>query len=287
MKYCEDYAALLDPYIDGELSPEDTARVREHLRQCDGCRAYVQSALLMRDAFPEIEDTEVPDGFAESVMGAIRSGAAPQKKRRSPWVKVLVPLAACCAIAILVKSMPMDFSGTDTAAPNSTMTEESTPDTTQDTAAAAQDDAETAQEDVSAARFSVPQTGESGDTTIPPTESEITEDVAPKVSTYTAPTNGESDADQPEAQSDGSTTTFTTTAEAQSWFATLTLTQEQAGTALEDLPADTPVSSDPVSGGTIYWLTQEQFDVLLVQLGNPSYTLEGDGDLARVILLPE
>lgn len=25
MKYCEDYAALLDPYIDGELSPEDTA----------------------------------------------------------------------------------------------------------------------------------------------------------------------------------------------------------------------------------------------------------------------
>ena len=39
MRYCEDYAALLDPYIDGELSPEDTARVREHLHQCDGCRA--------------------------------------------------------------------------------------------------------------------------------------------------------------------------------------------------------------------------------------------------------
>ena len=60
MKYCEDYAALLDPYIDGELSPEDTARVREHLHQCDGCRAYVQSALLMRDAFPQIEDTLTP-----------------------------------------------------------------------------------------------------------------------------------------------------------------------------------------------------------------------------------
>ena len=25
MKYCEDFAALLDPYIDGELSPEETA----------------------------------------------------------------------------------------------------------------------------------------------------------------------------------------------------------------------------------------------------------------------
>ena len=49
MKYCEDYAALLDPYIDGELSPEDTARVREHLTVCGGCRAYVQAALLLLD----------------------------------------------------------------------------------------------------------------------------------------------------------------------------------------------------------------------------------------------
>ena len=39
MKYCEDYAALLDPYLDGELSPEDAARVRAHLAVCDRCRA--------------------------------------------------------------------------------------------------------------------------------------------------------------------------------------------------------------------------------------------------------
>ena len=82
MKYCEDFAALLDPYIDGELSPEETARVREHLRSCDGCRAYVQAALTMRDAFPAAEDTEVPAGFAEGVMAAIRADAAPRKRRR-------------------------------------------------------------------------------------------------------------------------------------------------------------------------------------------------------------
>ena len=62
MTYCEEFAALLDPYIDGELSPAETDRVREHLRTCDGCRAYVQAALAMRDAFPEEEDTPVPDG---------------------------------------------------------------------------------------------------------------------------------------------------------------------------------------------------------------------------------
>ena len=288
MKYCEDYAALLDPYIDGELSPEDTARVREHLRQCDGCRAYVQSALLMRDAFPQIEDTEVPDGFAESVMAAIRSGAAPQKKRRTPWVKVLVPLAACCAIVILVKSMPMDFANRGTAASDPHMTEETTTETTQDTTAAAQDDTKTAQDDVAAARFSDPETATEAEAdSAPETDSEAAEDAAPKVNAYTTLTDGDDGTSQPEAQSGGGATAFTATTSTQSWFATLTLTQEQAGTALEDLPADTPVSSDPATGGTVYWLTQEQFDALLVQLDNPPYSLEGDGGLARVILLPE
>ncbi len=84
MRYCEEFAALLDPYIDNELSPEETARVREHLRTCDGCRAYVQAALLMRDAFPEAEDAVVPEGFAEGVMAAIRADAAPRRSVRGP-----------------------------------------------------------------------------------------------------------------------------------------------------------------------------------------------------------
>lgn len=290
MKYCEDYAALLDPYIDGELSPEDTARVREHLTVCDGCRAYVQAALLLRENFPEIEDTEVPDGFAESVMGAIRSGAAPQKKRRTPWAKVLVPLAACCAIVILVKSMPMGVTTVDTA---SSITEEaavgSTQDTveTQDTAESAQDDAGAVQDDLAAARFTAPEAAEAAESSGTQTESEAPQDAAPKINTYTALPEGETGVSQSEPQSENNATTFTTTAGTQSWFATLTLTPEQAGTALEDLPADVPVSDDPDTGGTVYWLTAEQFDALLVQLGDPAYTVEGDGDLARVILLPE
>lgn len=92
MTYCQEFAALLDPYIDGELSPEETARVREHLSTCDGCRAYVQAALAMRDAFPEVEDTPVPDGFAAGVMAAIRADAAPGsaggpggQRRCCPW----------------------------------------------------------------------------------------------------------------------------------------------------------------------------------------------------------
>lgn len=126
MKYCDDYAALLDLYVDGELSPAEMADVQAHLDTCPGCRAYVDDALAIRAAFPHAEDTEVPAGFAEGVMAAIRAQsasqqpqAAPQKRKLS---KILLPLAACCAIVLLVRGVGFpggskSESPADTAAP--------------------------------------------------------------------------------------------------------------------------------------------------------------------------
>ena len=79
MKYCENFAALLDPFVDGELSPDEMARVQAHLDACPACRAYVDDALAIRAAFPDAEDTPVPDGFAESVMARIRAETVSQK----------------------------------------------------------------------------------------------------------------------------------------------------------------------------------------------------------------
>lgn len=125
MKYCMEYAALLDPFVDGELSPEEAARVRAHLKVCGGCRSYVDAALAMRDAFPEWEDTEVPEGFADGVMAAIRTEAGPQagtesqmaaaSKRPKPWKKVLLPMAACLAIVAAVGQLPQ-WNGASSAA---------------------------------------------------------------------------------------------------------------------------------------------------------------------------
>ena len=64
MENCEEFAALLDAYVDGELSPQDARLVREHLLSCSRCRAYVQAALSIRSAFPSPEEVQVPDGFA-------------------------------------------------------------------------------------------------------------------------------------------------------------------------------------------------------------------------------
>ena len=113
MKYCEECAALLDLYVDAELTAEETLRVESHLAECPACRAYVDDALAIHAAFADMESVEVPAGFAETVCAAIRAEATPRKAKRKAvhWSRVLAPLAACCAIVILLRYGPVSGKG--------------------------------------------------------------------------------------------------------------------------------------------------------------------------------
>lgn len=111
MKCCEGYEALLDLYVDGELTPEELAQVRAHINGCPGCQAYVDDALAIRAGFPDVEDTLVPENFAEDAMERIRksSGAdvkIAERKRRPVrrWMGTAGALAACCALVILAET---------------------------------------------------------------------------------------------------------------------------------------------------------------------------------------
>lgn len=101
---CTEYEALLDLYVDGELTTEELLRVQTHLDQCPHCRAYVDDAMAMRLAFPEIEETELPEGFHESVMARIAAESAPvaKKSSRNRWWKTLAPVAAACFAVMLL-----------------------------------------------------------------------------------------------------------------------------------------------------------------------------------------
>jgi len=108
MNECEKCAALLDAFSEGDLFMEDMVQVQNHLMNCPHCQAYLEDLMAMRAAFPTVEDTEVPAGFADRVMAAVAEHprtAAPvptPKAKKQPWRKLLLPLAACCAVVILL-----------------------------------------------------------------------------------------------------------------------------------------------------------------------------------------
>ena len=282
MKYCEDYAALLDLYVDGELSPEDMDRVRAHLETCSGCRAYVDDALAIRAAFPDVEDTEVPTGFAESVMSAVRAAAqekpaAPQAKKRH-WGRVLLPLAACCAIVILLhgvtgsKNSPVEFATASSSATDTATTESESIAETEE--AAAEAPAETPA-DGAADGGAAPETRVAFTTSDAGTGASVNDQASSKALPETGVVEVPAGAAVPEAQAEEPEEAGVEAASSVSAFATLRLTTAQAG---ELLAEHTPVSD--ADGVLCYELSREDYDALLAALADNGVTPEPDEESA-------
>ncbi len=282
MKYCEDCAALLDLYVDGELSPEDMDRVRAHLETCSGCRAYVDDALAIRAAFPDVEDTEVPTGFAESVMSAVQAAAqerpaAPQAKKRH-WGRVLLPLAACCAIVILLhgvtgsKNSPVEFATASSSATDTATTESESIAETEE--AAAEAPAETPA-DGAADGGAAPETRVAFTTSDAGTGASVNDQASSKALPETGVVEVPAGAAVPEAQAEEPEEAGVEAASSVSAFATLRLTTAQAG---ELLAEHAPVSD--ADGVLCYELSREDYDALLAALADTGITPEPDAESA-------
>ena len=243
MKYCENFAALLDPFVDGELSPDEMARVQAHLDGCPACRAYADDALAIRASFPDAEDTPVPDGFAESVMARIRAEAAsqaeaaPQKKTSRPWLKALASLAACCAIVLLAAPMFSHSSKTEAAPAEA-------PAAAADTAASTE----------RAMEFALTEEAPAGESA-----EESREDLASSKLYDAAPA--------PSAADSGATA-YCTEADTTSW---LTLTAEEAGSLLADF---TPAEETETE--LRYELTSGELETLLAALSEAGIVPSGE-----------
>ena len=282
MKYCEDCAALLDLYVDGELSPDDMDRVRAHLETCPGCRAYVDDALAIRAAFPDVEDTEVPAGFAGGVMSAVQAAAqerpaAPQAKKRH-WGRVLLPLAACCAIVILLhgvtgsKNSPVEFATASSSATDTATTESESIAETEE--AAAEAPAETPA-DGAADGGAAPETRVAFTTSDAGTGASVNDQASSKALPETGVVEVPAGAAVPEAQAEEPEEAGVEAASSVSAFATLRLTTAQAG---ELLAEHTPVSD--ADGVLCYELSREDYDALLAALADTGITPEPDAESA-------
>ena len=284
MDTCQEFAALLDLYADGELPPAEAERVQAHLETCGVCRSYVDDIQAIRAAFPTIEDTPVPEGFADGVMAAIRAGKAPRKRQSAPrWARVALPLAACLAIFAVVQ---VPLLQRDTAADQAVEQEQ-----IQDIADTSSEKAQSRQETEEADEPEATQAPIEEEDLARETAPSQNDVISPKVSSQ-APTSyyslQESQTDSGNPQEDALPSVESAQAPAQataqapadesaseksderSVFAMLSLSAAQAVSLPEDI---VPVSTEE-DGSVCYHLTPAQYDELLSALSEQGETPE-------------
>jgi len=262
MKYCDEYAALLDLFVDGECTPEEAERVRKHLAVCEGCRTYVADAYAIREAFPTFEDTQVPEGFADAVCAAVRADAAPRKKKNR-WVKVVLSLTACAAVIAAAAQLAPLYGGGSTAA---------------STASSAADSAETEERKSSGmqefAALGAPDTGsvESGTQSAGTSDSGAAGNNQTLMADTVQPSQSGTDGLAPKEGAD----LYTAQSEAgeKRYAQWISVTKAEIGTLLDGYVGTQ--SFDSVSGETFtrYELSREDFEAILAQLKSPRVTVD-------------
>lgn len=92
---CSDVAALLQPYVDGELQDDEQEKVGEHLEACSACRAAVTEQAWVRATLQSIERERAPQALRARVLQGLdevdreaeREVAATQQAPPGAWAR--------------------------------------------------------------------------------------------------------------------------------------------------------------------------------------------------------
>ncbi|HTQ79313.1 MAG TPA: anti-sigma factor [Thermoanaerobaculia bacterium] len=98
---CTAIQALLEPYVDGELSPEESLKVREHTAHCPACAAELRLCTDILEELRGLPELDAPP----AVLARVRQEAQavvpfPITTRERKWRRPLA-LAAMLALALL------------------------------------------------------------------------------------------------------------------------------------------------------------------------------------------
>ena len=123
----------IEALLDGELTGPEGDAVLAHLRDCPGCRSYYRQLLAMEQAL-RADTAPVPEDLLPDIMGRVH--ATSQRRRRSPWLRAAMGMAACLVVVLGVylvryqveKGSDSPFSGIlpDSSANNSVGADEDT-----------------------------------------------------------------------------------------------------------------------------------------------------------------
>ena len=97
MKNCDEFRELISTYIDGELSAEAEAPLREHLASCPECARFLE---LLESVSGGLETVSAPPELRARVMDAV----APKPKRGGHYILRFGAMAAVFALVIFAGS---------------------------------------------------------------------------------------------------------------------------------------------------------------------------------------
>lgn len=117
MKCCEQYAAALSAFVDGELSENEKEEVLSHVEHCRNCREYLSELMIVHTIFEEMPELDAPEGFSERVLERVHEEKRARSRHRRAGPRVL---AACFALLVVTaaawKLAPAMGSSNDSAA---------------------------------------------------------------------------------------------------------------------------------------------------------------------------
>lgn len=109
---CKECQALIDAYLDGELTRDSKAQFTAHISSCDICKEELAFAESVKNTLSTLPGIEVPSDFTERLNARLKA-----EKKQRPFVRYFVrygALAACVVLAVVIGSgiSETDFSNT-------------------------------------------------------------------------------------------------------------------------------------------------------------------------------
>ena len=102
---CRDIEDSLPAYLEGLLSPEESARVRDHLASCPQCRKAIADLERMGTILSGLEEVTPPPWLKQRIMTRVRDEAQPEKgffRRLFSPLHLKIPLSTAALLILSV-----------------------------------------------------------------------------------------------------------------------------------------------------------------------------------------
>lgn len=104
---CDDIAARLDEYLDGETDAETSAAIEEHIGSCERCRRELEEMQDMRRLIKESDVTPPPE-LHDRIMMSVHAEAKAARRRR--FVRRFGTVAAAVVLVVGIAWVSVIFS---------------------------------------------------------------------------------------------------------------------------------------------------------------------------------